>query len=123
MDIQNRVALVTGGASGLGAACVRLLTQSGAKAVIADLNAETGNALASELGSATAFVQTNVTDEASVQAAVDAALKNCAGIGIAERVLGKNGPSSLESFTRVIQVNLIGTYNAIRLAAAAMSQN
>jgi NAD(P)-dependent dehydrogenase (short-subunit alcohol dehydrogenase family) len=132
MDIQNRVALVTGGASGLGAACVRLLTQSGAKAVIADLNAETGNALASELGSATAFVQTNVTDEASVQAAVDAALKNfgglhilinCAGIGIAERVLGKNGPSSLESFTRVIQVNLIGTYNAIRLAAAAMAQN
>ena len=132
MDIQNRVALVTGGASGLGAACVRLLTQSGAKAVIADLNAETGNALASDLGSATAFVQTNVTDEASVQAAVDAALKNfgglhilinCAGIGIAERVLGKNGPSSLESFTRVIQVNLIGTYNAIRLAAAAMSQN
>ena len=132
MDIQNRVALVTGGASGLGAACVRLLTQSGAKAVIADLNAETGNALASELGSATAFVQTNVTDEASVQAAVDAALKNfgglhilinCAGIGISERVLGKNGPSSLESFTRVIQVNLIGTYNAIRLAAAAMSQN
>ena len=125
MDIQNKVALVTGGASGLGAACVRLLTQSGAKAVITDLNAETGSALASELGSATAFVQTNVTDEASVQAAVDAAVKNfgglhilinCAGIGIAERVLGKNGPSSLESFTRVIQVNLIGTASLVRAA-------
>src|SRR5579871_5129198 len=82
MELKDKGVLVTGGASGLGAACVRLLTQSGAKAVIADLNSELGNALASELGSATAFVQTNVTDEASVQAAVDAALKNFGGLHI-----------------------------------------
>jgi len=132
MDIANKVVLVTGGASGLGAACVRLLTGAGAKAVIADLNEETGSALAGEIGEATLFVKTNVTDEESMQAAVQAAvdhfgglhiLINCAGIGIAERVLGKNGPHSLASFTRVIQINLVGTFNAIRLAAAAMAEN
>jgi len=132
MDIANRVALVTGGASGLGGACVRLLTSAGAKAVIADLNEETGNALANEIGDASLFIKTNVTDEESMQAAAQAAvdhfgglhiLINCAGIGIAERVLGKNGPHSLVAFTRVIQVNLIGTFNAIRLASAVMAQN
>jgi NAD(P)-dependent dehydrogenase (short-subunit alcohol dehydrogenase family) len=132
MDIANKVVLVTGGASGLGAACVRLLTGAGAKAVIADLNEETGSALAGEIGDATLFVKTNVTDEESMQAAVQAALDhfgglhiliNCAGIGIAERVLGKNGPHSLASFTRVIQINLVGTFNAIRLAAAVMAEN
>ena len=132
MDILNKVALVTGGASGLGAACVRLLTQSGAKAVIADLNNETGSALAKELGEAVLFAQTNVTEEASMEAAVRAAVEqfgglhiliNCAGIGIAERVLGKSGPASLAGFTRVIQINLIGTFNAIRLAAAVMAEN
>ena len=132
MDLTNKGVLVTGGASGLGGACVRLLTQSGAKAIIADLNAETGEALAKEIGSSARFVQTNVTDEASVQATVQAAVEfcgglhiviNCAGIGTAERVLGKSGPSSLASFTRVINVNLIGTFNVIRLAAAVMSEN
>ncbi len=132
MELTNKGILVTGGASGLGAACVRLLTQAGAKAIIADLNSETGKALADELGTAAQFVQTNVTDEASVKAAVQAAvdsfgalhvLVNCAGIGTAERVLGKNGPSSLEAFIRVINVNLIGTFNVTRLAAAAMSEN
>ena len=132
MDISKKVALVTGGASGLGAACVRLLTQSGAKAVIADLNNETGSALAKELGNAVLFAQTNVTEEASMEAAVRAAVEqfgglhiliNCAGIGIAERVLGKSGPASLAGFTRVIQINLIGTFNAIRLAAAVMAEN
>ena len=132
MDIANKGVLVTGGASGLGAACVRMLTQAGAKAVIADLNNETGEALANELGDAVRFVPTNVTDEASVQNAVQTAVStfgglhiliNCAGIGTAERVLGKNGPSSLSSFSRVIQVNLIGTFNSIRLAAAAMATN
>lgn len=132
MQLENKGVLVTGGASGLGAACVRLLTQAGAKAVIADLNSETGNALAKELGDSTLFVQTNVTDEESVQAAVQTAVKkfgnlsvalNCAGIGVAEKVLGKNGPSSLASFNKVIQVNLVGTFNTIRLASAAMVNN
>ena len=132
MQIENKVVLVTGGASGLGEACVRLLSQAGAKAVIADLNKEAGTALAHELGTSAVFVTTNVVDEASVQAAIQAALEtfgglhlaiNCAGIGVAERVLGRNGPGSLASFTRVIQVNLIGTYNTIRLAAAAMANN
>ncbi|HLX59126.1 MAG TPA: 3-hydroxyacyl-CoA dehydrogenase [Ktedonobacteraceae bacterium] len=132
MDIANKVALVTGGASGLGGACVRMLTAAGAKAVIADVNSETGNAQADEIGSAALFVKTNVTEEESMQAAIRAAVEtfgglhiliNCAGIGTPERVLGKNGPHSLASFTRVIQVNLIGTFNAIRLAAAVMAEN
>lgn len=132
MDIANKVVLVTGGASGLGGACVRLLTGVGAKAVIADLNEETGSAMAKEVGDAAFFIKTNVAEEVSMQAAVQAAvglfgglhvLINCAGIGLAERTLGKEGPHSLAAFTRVIQVNLVGTFNAIRLAAAAMAHN
>lgn len=132
MELTHKTILVTGGASGLGAACVRLLTQAGASAIIADLNNEIGTALADELGTATTFVQTNVTDESSVKKALQAAIENfgslhvvinCAGIGAAERVLGKNGPSSLEAFSKVINVNLIGTFNVIRLAAAIMSEN
>ena len=132
MELANKGVLVSGGASGLGAACVRLLSQCGAKVVIADMNSETGNALAKELGDSTLFVQTNVVEEGSVQAAVQAAVNsfgglhvviNCAGIGAAERVVGKNGPASLATFTKVIQVNLIGTFNVIRLAAAVMAEN
>ncbi len=132
MDIANKGVFISGGASGLGAACARLLVQSGAKVLIADMNSETGTALASELGDAARFVQANVTDEESVQNAVQTAVKefgglhiaiNCAGIGVAERVLGKNGPGSLASFTKVIQVNLIGMFNTIRLTAAAMANN
>ncbi|MDQ6644935.1 MAG: 3-hydroxyacyl-CoA dehydrogenase [Chloroflexota bacterium] len=132
MQLENKGVLVTGGASGLGAACVRLLSQAGAKVVIADLNNEVGTALAAELGDAVVFVKTNVTDEESAQAAVKAAVDtfgslhvtiNCAGIGVAEKVIGKNGPSSLASFAKVIQVNLIGTFNVIRLASAAMATN
>ncbi|MBA2394686.1 MAG: 3-hydroxyacyl-CoA dehydrogenase [Ktedonobacteraceae bacterium] len=132
MEITKKTILVTGGASGLGAACARLLTQCGANAVIADLNKEVGTALADDLGTATAFVQTDVTNEASVKAAVQVAVENfgsldivinCAGIGVAERVLGKSGPSSLETFSKVININLIGTFNVIRLAAAVMSEN
>jgi NAD(P)-dependent dehydrogenase (short-subunit alcohol dehydrogenase family) len=132
MELANKGVLVSGGASGLGAACARLLSQCGAKVVIADMNSETGNALAKELGDSTLFVQTNVVEEGSVQAAVQAAVNsfgglhvaiNCAGIGVAERVVGKDGPGSLASFTKVIQVNLIGTFNVIRLAAAAMAEN
>ena len=132
MELKNKGILVTGGASGLGEACVRLFTQAGAKVVIADFNSETGTAIAKELGDSVRFVKANVVEEADVQKAVQTAVDtfgglhvaiNCAGIGTAERVLGKDGPGSLAAFTRVIQVNLIGTFNSIRLAAAAMATN
>ncbi|HEX2916213.1 MAG TPA: 3-hydroxyacyl-CoA dehydrogenase [Chloroflexia bacterium] len=132
MDLKDKGVLVTGGASGLGGACARLLSQSGAKVVIVDLNEETGASLAKELGENVRFVKANVTDEEQVKAAVQTAVNdfgglhvaiNCAGIGVAERVLGKEGPSSLASFNKVIQVNLVGTFNTIRLAAEAMSKN
>lgn len=132
MDIQNKVFLITGGGSGLGAATARLLVETGARVLIADVRAETGQAVAAELGPAAYFVQTDVAAEESVQTAIDTAVAawgglhgvvNCAGIAIAEKVLGKNGPHDLAKFTRVIQVNLIGTFNVIRLAAAVMSRN
>jgi len=135
MQLQDKGVLVTGGASGLGEACVRLFTLAGAKVVIADLNSDAGIALSTEhshTGLSTLFVKTDVTDEDSMRAAVRDAVEtfgglhvliNCAGIGIAQRVLGKNGPHDLRSFSKVIQVNLIGTFNAIRLAAAEMTEN
>ena len=132
MEIQNKTFLISGGGSGLGAATARLLVESGANVLIADINAGTGESIAAELGQSAHFVKTDVTAEESVQNAVNAALEtfgslhgaiNCAGIAIAERVLGKNGPHDLAKFSQVIQVNLIGTFNVIRLAAAAMSQN
>lgn len=131
MNISGTGALITGGASGLGAATARRLAAAGATVVIADLNEEGGSALATEIGGAR-FVRTDVTDPASVEAAVRAAtglgnglriLVNCAGIGAAERILGKEGPMDLQHFAKVIQVNLIGTFNAMRLAAAVMTQN
>jgi NAD(P)-dependent dehydrogenase (short-subunit alcohol dehydrogenase family) len=130
MQIQDRTFLVSGGSSGLGAACVRLLAAAGAGVVIADLNQKAGDTLAAELGSRVRFVLTDVTDEARVQNAVNTAVGSfgalegavcCAGIAIAERVLGKAGPHPLEAFSRVIRVNLIGTFNVIRLAAAAIA--
>lgn len=132
MQIENHNFLVSGGGSGLGAACVRTLLESGGRAVIADINAEAGQALAAELGDSARFIQTDVTDEAAVQAAVQTALDefgglhgaiNCAGIGLAEKTLGKEGAHKLASFKKVIEVNLIGTFNVIRLAAAAMANN
>jgi NAD(P)-dependent dehydrogenase (short-subunit alcohol dehydrogenase family) len=135
MELKDKSVLVTGGASGLGEACVRLLTQAGAKVVIADLNSDAGIALSTEhshTGLSTLFVKTNVVEEESMRAAVRAAVEtfgglhvliNCAGIGIAERVVGKNGPHDLGAFSKVIQVNLIGTFNAIRLSAAEMAEN
>jgi NAD(P)-dependent dehydrogenase (short-subunit alcohol dehydrogenase family) len=132
MQLENKGVLITGGASGLGGACAKLLSQSGAKVAIVDLNSEGGEKLAQELGSAAIFIKANVTEEESMQAAVQKAVDtfgslyvtiNCAGIGSAEKVLGKNGPSSLASFMKVIQVNLIGTFNTIRLASAAMASN
>jgi 3-hydroxyacyl-CoA dehydrogenase / 3-hydroxy-2-methylbutyryl-CoA dehydrogenase len=129
MHIQGSSALVAGGASGLGEATVRTLHRSGARVVIADLNEERGRALAGELGDGVGFLATDVTDAESVQAAVDAAASEpgglrisvcCAGIGWAERTAHKRGAHALEPFERVIRVNLIGTFNVLRTAAAAM---
>lgn len=130
MDIAGRSFLVTGGGSGLGGATVRRLVAAGAKVVIADINEQAGRALAEELGNAR-FVATDVTDEASVRSAIKVAVDtfgdfrgviNCAGIASAVRVIGKEGPHDLSVFSRIIQVNLIGTFNAIRLAAEVISK-
>jgi len=128
MQIKNSVFLITGGASGLGAATARMAAESGAKVLIADLQVEAGEKLAKELGGR--FVKCDVTSEADAKAAVDAAaqafgglhvLVNCAGIGSAERTIGKDGPHSLAHFSRLIGINLIGSFNMIRLAAFAMA--
>ncbi|GAA1720912.1 3-hydroxyacyl-CoA dehydrogenase [Fodinicola feengrottensis] len=126
MQIAGSVALVTGGASGLGLATVRKLVESGAKAVILDLPSSQGKQIAEELGDSATFVAADVTDEGQVTAAVQTAVGlgplriavNCAGIGNAHRTVNKNGPFPLDAFAKVIQVNLIGTFNVIRLAAA-----
>jgi NAD(P)-dependent dehydrogenase (short-subunit alcohol dehydrogenase family) len=132
MQISGCTALVSGGSSGLGGACVRRLALAGANVVIADLNQDGGAKLATELGARVRFVKTDVTEENSVNNAVDSALKvfgglhvsiQCAGIAVAEGVLGKTGPHGLASFSKVIAVNLIGTFNVVRLAAAAMTKN
>jgi NAD(P)-dependent dehydrogenase (short-subunit alcohol dehydrogenase family) len=127
MQIKNSVFLVTGGASGLGAATARMAAEGGAKVVIADV--QDGEAFAKEIGAR--YVKCDVTSEADGKAAVEAALKNfgglhvlvnCAGIALAERTLGKEAPHDLARFARVINVNLIGTFNMIRLAADAMAK-
>jgi NAD(P)-dependent dehydrogenase (short-subunit alcohol dehydrogenase family) len=130
MQIAESGALVTGGASGLGAATARRLAGLGARVVVADLNRDAGEALARDLGGAARFVETDVADEESMRRAIDAAAEHglrilvcCAGVATAEKVLGKDGPLDLGRFERVIRVNLLGTFNAIRLAAARMAQN
>jgi NAD(P)-dependent dehydrogenase (short-subunit alcohol dehydrogenase family) len=125
MELNGIGALVAGGASGLGEATARELAARGARVTVADLNEERGAALAGELGGA--FVSADVTDEAQVQAAVDAVdglrfAVSCAGIGWAERTVGKNGAAQLQPFETVIRVNLIGTFNVLRLSAAAISR-
>lgn len=128
MQLAGKTFLVTGGSSGLGAACVAEFVNGGANAVICDVS-ERGAQVAQELGSAVRFVRTDVTDPAQVQAAIDTAIEafgalngaiNCAGIATAERVIGRDGPLALERFSKVIAVNLIGTFNVIRLAGAKM---
>jgi NAD(P)-dependent dehydrogenase (short-subunit alcohol dehydrogenase family) len=126
MRIEGAGALVAGGASGLGAATARRLSAGGARVVIADLDAERGEALASEIGAR--FVACDVTDGDQVEAAVAAAGElrisvSCAGIGHAEKVAGKRGPHAAEPFARVIGVNLVGTFNVLRFAATAMLGN
>ncbi|MCX7669939.1 MAG: SDR family NAD(P)-dependent oxidoreductase, partial [Anaerolineae bacterium] len=129
MDIAGKVFIVTGGASGLGEGTARMLAAAGRKVVIADMQAERGAAVAAEIGGL--FLKCDVSSEADGQAVVAAAtaqgklmgLVNCAGIAPAEKTVGKNGPHSLAVYTRTIMVNLVGTFNMIRLAADAMSRN
>jgi NAD(P)-dependent dehydrogenase (short-subunit alcohol dehydrogenase family) len=130
-QFDNSAFFVTGGASGLGEAAVRMLVSAGGRVVIADVNPAAGARLANELGPNVRFAPVDVTEEASVQQGLAAATQlgslrgvvNAAGIAIAEKVIGKNGPHSLDAFMRVIRVNLAGTFNVIRLAAALMSGN
>jgi NAD(P)-dependent dehydrogenase (short-subunit alcohol dehydrogenase family) len=129
MDIKGKVFIVTGGASGLGEGAARLLAERGGKIVIADLQADKGEAVAAALGGA--FVKCDVTSEADGKAVVAKAasmgklmgLVNCAGIAIGVKTVGKDGPHPLDQFTRVININLIGSFNMIRLAADAMAKN
>lgn len=131
MHISNYCFIITGGGSGLGEATARMLVEAGGRVVIADVNDAGGEQVTSSLGDAARFVHCDVTREDHGQAAVDTArdafggvngLVNCAGIGAPAKVLGKEGPHSLESFAKVVQVNLVGTFNMTRLATAAMAE-
>lgn len=129
MDIKNKVFVVTGAASGLGAGTTRMLVAEGAKVVLADVQDEPGQALAQELGQV--YVHCDVTKEADGVAVIEAAKKlgsvfgliNCAGVAPASRTVGKNGPHPLDLFQKVVMINLVGTFNMCRLAAQAMSEN
>jgi NAD(P)-dependent dehydrogenase (short-subunit alcohol dehydrogenase family) len=132
VQIKGSTFLVTGGASGLGAATVRRLAASGASVVIADLQRDAGAALAAETGELAIFISTDVTDESQVSNAVAAARRSfgglhgavsCAGIAAGERVLGRRGPHTLDTFRRAVEINLVGTFNVLRLAAQAMAEN
>ncbi len=131
MKIEGRVFLVTGGGSGLGAAVARMVVDNGGRVVIVDINADAGAAMAAELGDAARFQRADVSSEADGKAAVQLALDsfghvhglvNCAGVAPGEKVVGRDGPHRLESFVRGITVNLIGTFNMLRLAADAMAK-
>jgi len=131
MDAKGSTFIVTGGASGLGAATVRALAAGGARVVVADLKEDDGRALAAEVGDHARFVRTDVTDEASATAAVQQAvatfgglhgLVNCAGIVHGEKVVGREGPHTLAGFRRAVEINLVGTFNMTRLAADAMAK-
>ena len=131
MEIQGSTFFISGGGSGLGAATASTLTEAGASVLIADVNEEAGKSIAAEIGERAKFVQTDVTDEQSVQDAVEAAVEAfgelhgaviCAGIGPAARVLGKKGPHPLDLFEKAVQINLIGTFNVVRLAGARIAE-
>ena len=131
MQLENNVFFVTGGASGLGEAAARMFAQSGATVLIADVNEARGTQVAQDLGARARFAKVDVSDEPSVERGLAAAaamgplrgVVNAAGIVIAEKLLGKSGPHALDTFARVIQTNLTGTFNVIRLASALMSAN
>ena len=131
MEIAGRTVLVTGGGSGLGAATARMVVDHGGSVVVADVDRDRGRRVADELGERARFVATDVTDEASVRGAVGAAMEtgglhaavSCAGIAPAQRVLGRDGPHDQAGFARVVQVNLVGTFNVTRLAAEVMAGN
>ena len=131
MQIKDKVFIVTGGGSGLGAAVARQIVAEGGMVVIADVNVAAGEAVAAELGAQTLFVATDVTSDEQGQEAVNAALKtfghlnglvNCAGVAPGEKILGREGPHHLASFARAININLIGSFNMLRLAAAAIAR-
>src|SRR5215213_9566204 len=129
MQLKDQAAIVTGGASGLGAATARRLAAQGAKVAVCDLNAQLAESVAAEIGGVAVIC--DVSDSASAEAAVAAAaaahgparvLVNCAGIGVAKRVIGKEGPMALGDFEKVIKVNLLGSFNMLRLATSGMSK-
>lgn len=132
MQIENRVFLITGAGSGLGNAVAKMVVEGGGKAVLLDINPQAGAAVAAALGPNALFQQTDVTSDADGQAAVAAALAafgridalvNCAGIAPGEKILGREGPHRLDSFARAVSINLIGTFNMLRLAAEAIAKN
>ncbi len=131
MELKDKVAVITGGASGLGEATVRRYHANGARVAIFDMNEKRGTAIASELGSTVIYQNVNVCDEASVQAGIDATLaafgaihlcSNYAGVADASKTVGRNGAFPLDLFTKVININLVGTFNVLRLVAEAMSK-
>ncbi len=132
MEIKNKTFLITGGASGLGLATAKMIIENGGNAVLLDVNLEAGQKAETELGKNAKFVQTDVTSEEQVQKTIGIAVQhfggihgvaNCAGIGPAMRVVGKNGPHALDFFSKVININLIGTFNVLRLATNVMQNN
>jgi NAD(P)-dependent dehydrogenase (short-subunit alcohol dehydrogenase family) len=132
LRVEGSTFFITGGGSGLGAATARLLAENGAHVVLADVDEEAGEQMASQIGSGAEFVRTDVTDEESVQDALDTVVENfdslngvvnCAGIGPAARVVGKKGVHELGLFTKTVEINLVGTFNVIRLAALRMVEN
>jgi NAD(P)-dependent dehydrogenase (short-subunit alcohol dehydrogenase family) len=132
LRIENSAFFVTGGGSGLGAATAKALAEAGANVVLADVNEEAGKQTASEIGERAKFVRTDVTDEGSVQDALDSAVAtfgslngvvNCAGIGPAAKIVGRKGVHDLGLFTKTVEINLIGTFNVIRLAAVKLAEN
>jgi NAD(P)-dependent dehydrogenase (short-subunit alcohol dehydrogenase family) len=132
MDLKDKVAVITGGASGLGRATVKRFVAHGAKAAIFDMNEEKGQQLVDELGDSVIFCNVNVTSEESVQAGIAATMEafgaihvccNYAGTGNAQRTMGKKGPFPLDAFNMIIQINLVGTFNVLRLCAEKMADN
>ena len=132
MRVEESTFFITGGGSGLGAATARLFAENGARVALADVDEEAGEQMASQIGSSAEFVRTDVTDEESVQDALDSVVEifgslngvvNCAGIGPAAKVVGKKGIHDLGLFTKTVEINLVGTFNVIRLAAIRLAEN